>query len=101
MHHRSASPPPMTLGGHMGYFERPRRIVRPGPDTGRSLVPGTKAPGGPAPAASRRELHQPRPGQLLEAVGRLDAGLDEQACRSLAAWVREQYTTSYGPVPLG
>ncbi|MFE0516452.1 hypothetical protein [Streptomyces sp. NPDC058964] len=89
----------------MGYTEGPRRIVRPDAQelTGRGLLgPRTAAaPGGPAPGLARRELHQPRSGQLLDAVRRLDAGLDDQACRSLAEWVREQYTTSYGSVPLG
>lgn len=80
----------------MGYTERPRRIVRPTLGTGPS-----HAPAAPAPGVARRELYRPRSAPLLEAVRRLDAGLDEQASRSLADWVREQYTTSNGSVPLG
>ncbi|MFH8768155.1 hypothetical protein [Streptomyces sp. NPDC017958] len=89
----------------MGYTERPRRIVRPaqqGPGIQPGLVaqPGS-APANPAPGVARRALCTPRSRKLLDAVGRLDAGLDEQACRSLAEWVRAQYTTAYGSVPLG
>ncbi|MEV0178101.1 hypothetical protein AB0I54_02170 [Streptomyces sp. NPDC050625] len=83
----------------MGYTERPRRIVRPTLGTGQSHA--SAAPAAPAPGIARRELYGPRSAPLLEAVRRLDAGLDEQASRSLADWVREQYTTSYGSVPLG
>ncbi|MFF4044353.1 hypothetical protein [Streptomyces sp. NPDC001816] len=89
----------------MGYTERPRRIVRPA-QQGPGIQPGPAAqpgstPANPAPGVVRRELYTPRSRKLLDAVGRLDAGLDEQACRSLAEWVREQYTTAYGSVPLG
>lgn len=89
----------------MGYTERPRRIVRPA-QQGPGIRPGPGAqagsvPANPAPGVVRRELYTPRSGKLLDAVGRLDARLDEQACRSLAEWVREQYTTAYGSVPLG
>ncbi|OXY98303.1 hypothetical protein [Streptomyces diastatochromogenes] len=89
----------------MGNTERPRRIVQsaqqgPGIQPGLGAQRGA-APANPAPAALRRELYTARSRKLLDAVGRLDAGLDEQACRSLAEWVREQYTTAYGSVPLG
>ncbi|MFD9095490.1 hypothetical protein [Streptomyces collinus] len=83
----------------MGYTERPRRLVRPAAP-GPGARPAT-TPARPAPAAARGALYRPRSGRLLEAVARLDAGLDEQACRSLAEWIREQYTTEYGSVPLG
>ncbi|MEU5537262.1 hypothetical protein [Streptomyces sp. NPDC020362] len=89
----------------MGNTERPRRIVRPaqqglGPQPGLGAQRAS-APANPAPGVVRRELYTPRSRKLLDAVGRLDAGLDEQACRSLAEWLREQYTTAYGSVPLG
>lgn len=89
----------------MGNTERPRRVVRPGRQ-GLGTQPGlgaqrASAPATPAPGVVRRELYTPRSPELLDAVGRLDAGLDEQACRSLADWLREQYTTAYGSVPLG
>lgn len=101
----------------MGYAEQPRRIVRPGqrgqparpmssPGAGRRLVggPGTPPPrtaGAPGPDVTRRELYRPRPKELRDALHRLDAGLDETARRALAEWIREQYTTTYGAVPLG
>ncbi|MFJ9813713.1 hypothetical protein ACIRU3_00330 [Streptomyces sp. NPDC101151] len=89
----------------MGNTERPRRVVRPaqqGPNTqqGLSTRPGA-ASANPAPGVVRRELYTPRSRKLTDAVGRLDAGLDEQACRSLAEWVRDHYTTAYASVPLG
>ncbi|MEU6100617.1 hypothetical protein [Streptomyces flaveolus] len=104
----------------MGYAEHPRRIVRPGqqgpqgqsarplssPGAGRRLVgdlgtPRRQATGAPGPDVTRRELYRPRPRSLREALHRLDAGLDDHACRSLAEWIREEYTTTYGAVPLG
>ncbi|MFF7747907.1 hypothetical protein ACFZCP_01390 [Streptomyces sp. NPDC007971] len=106
----------------MGNTERPRRIVRPaqqglgapqslgaqpGPGAqGPGAQPGpggrrVSAPANPGPGVVRRELLTPRSRKLLDAVGRLDAGLDDQACRSLAEWLRDQYTTAYGSVPLG
>ncbi|WP_031483649.1 hypothetical protein [Streptomyces bicolor] len=100
----------------MGQFERPRRIVQPGGagtpstssdvlrGTGQNLTTGTsrRAVGAPGPAAPlRRERLAPRPRELRDAVGRLDAGLDENARRQLAEWIGEQYQASYGEIPLG
>jgi len=49
-----------------------------------------------------RELRKPRSAALLEAVGRLDSGLDEQACRALAEQVSAQYAKEFGGgVPVG
>lgn len=49
-----------------------------------------------------RELRRPRSAALLEAIGRMDAGLDEQACRALAEQVGAQYAKEYGGgVPIG
>ncbi|BAC70982.1 hypothetical protein SAVERM_3271 [Streptomyces avermitilis MA-4680 = NBRC 14893] len=106
--------PPMTLGGHMGPIEHPRRIV-PG---GTPAAPGTQAGTGrrliaaanetrqrtastPGARTIRRELYQPRSRRLLDAVAQLDAGLDEAACRQLADRIRDEYTTTYDDVPLG
>jgi hypothetical protein len=105
----------------MGYIERPRRVVRPGGPTQQPAQPPTSTPGAgrrlvgnlgsarqrtaadtPGPGRAHPGLYLPRSKELLDAVRhRLDAGLDDQACRSLAEWIREQYTTSYGEVPLG
>ncbi|MFF1357677.1 hypothetical protein [Streptomyces sp. NPDC058297] len=49
----------------------------------------------------RRERWQARSQELRAAVARLDAGVDEAARRQLADWIREEYTTSYGEIPLG
>lgn len=105
----------------MGNIEGPRRIVRPGqqlpqpaqpassPGAGRRLVGNLggaqqQRTGAGAPGAGRVRagLYRPRSTELLDAMRRrIDAGLDDQACRALADWVREQYTASYGEVPLG
>jgi hypothetical protein len=53
------SPPPMTLGGHMGYVERPRRIVGP-------QQPAQQPFGQPAfgqPAFGQPSAGQPAPGR--------------------------------------
>lgn len=109
----------MTLGGNMGYIERPRRVVQPGgaapqqqgsrrlnitgPATGPTTGPATgPTTGGPTAAGPQhRALYQDRSPRLREAVARLDAGLDEAACRELADWIRGEYTHVYGTVPLG
>jgi hypothetical protein len=44
---------------------------------------------------------RPRHSGLFQAVQRLDAQLDEAARRELADWIRDQYATSYGDIPLG
>ncbi|NEA99637.1 hypothetical protein [Streptomyces sp. SID13726] len=100
----------------MGQFERPRRIVRPGtagtPSTSSDALRATdqglttggprRTVGAPGPAGPlRRERLAARPQQLREAVGRLDAGLDENARRQLAEWIAGEYRTSYGEIPLG
>lgn len=102
----------------MSHLERPRRIVQPGgaavtPSTSSDALrrtnpgaaPGTsprRTVGAPGPAAPlRRERLTPRPQGLRDAVGRLDAGLDEHARRQLAASIGEEYRARYGEVPLG
>ncbi|GEC05763.1 hypothetical protein SSP24_34180 [Streptomyces spinoverrucosus] len=102
----------------MGHLERPRRIVQPGgagtpPSTSSDALRRTdqglttsggarRTVGAPGPAAPlRRERLAPRPQGLRDAVGRLDAGLEEQARRQLAQWIGEEYQASYGEVPLG
>ncbi|MEV3987808.1 hypothetical protein AB0J57_02755 [Streptomyces sp. NPDC049837] len=98
----------------MGHIERPRRVVRsggtessgPAPRTGRRLTTGaagphTAATGGAGVDPSRQGLYDRRSDRLRQAVGRLDAGLDETACRQLAEWAREEYAAAHGDVPLG
>jgi hypothetical protein len=43
----------------------------------------------------------PRHAGILEAVHRFDARLDSAARAALAGWMREQYETQIGDVPLG
>ena len=38
---------------------------------------------------------------LLEAAGRMDLALDAAARRALSDWIREQYQTDFGVVPIG
>ncbi|MFJ9027688.1 hypothetical protein ACIRQP_04045 [Streptomyces sp. NPDC102274] len=85
----------------MGFIEGPRRVVRPaagpGAAPGRSTAP---APPAGSPALSR-DRYQDRTRELMDSVRRLDAGLNEAAVRELSGWIREQYATSYGDVPVG
>ena len=60
----------------------------------RQPMAGTSAPTG-------RLLRRPRHSGLFTAVHRLDAALDETSRRELAGWIREQYSTEYGDIPLG
>jgi hypothetical protein len=98
----------------MGHIERPRRVVRPDGAaqpaqelrTGRRLTTGTAqrrttGTGGAGAGGLRTGLYDPRSERLRQSVGRLDAGLDENACRQLAEWAREEYRTAHGDVPLG
>ena len=49
-----------------------------------------------------RELRKPRAAGLLDAVRKLDSGLDEQACRALAEQISAQYAKDFGGgVPIG
>jgi hypothetical protein len=50
---------------------------------------------------SVRNLRKPRHGGLLEAIHRLDAGLDQATRDELARWIRDQYTVEYGDIPMG
>ncbi|MFG2616683.1 hypothetical protein ACGFXC_03605 [Streptomyces sp. NPDC048507] len=83
----------------MGDTEHPRRLVRPAPDGPQhTTAPSAAGAGARGPLADRlRE----RPHDLLEAVARLDAGLDPVAGRRLADRIREQYTAEYGGAPVG
>lgn len=86
----------------MGHIERPRRIVQ----TGGQLTPGlgkeqhtARASGTAGP--QQRELYRARARPLLDALTRLDAGLDEEARRQLAEWIRDEYQGAYADAPLG
>lgn len=91
----------MKTGETMGYIERPRRVVRPAQDLQQTTGP---APAATSAAGARGRLAdrlRNRSGELLEAVSRLDAGLDETARRQLAEWIREQYEVQHHSAPIG
>ncbi|MEN3608651.1 hypothetical protein [Plantactinospora sp. ZYX-F-223] len=48
-----------------------------------------------------RRARKPRHSGLFAAVSRLDTEIDPAARAELARWVREQYETEYGDIPLG
>ncbi|GIF05194.1 hypothetical protein [Actinoplanes siamensis] len=49
----------------------------------------------------RRQLRKPRHAGLVEAVHRLDAGLDTATRAQLDGWIRAEYESEFGDVPLG
>jgi hypothetical protein len=51
----------------------------------------------PATRSDRR----PRHAGIIEAVHRLDAELSQTARADLAGWIRDQYQTEFGDIPLG
>lgn len=44
---------------------------------------------------------RPRHAGIFEALARCDAQLDEAGRRQLVAWIRDQYASEYGDIPLG
>jgi hypothetical protein len=87
----------------MGSVERPRRVITPpGAPAVTGLAPPPPVTGGHVQApGSARELYRTRPDTLLHAQRRLDAALGEDAFRETADWLRQQYLTGYGTVPIG
>ncbi|MER7673395.1 hypothetical protein ABTY61_33720 [Kitasatospora sp. NPDC096128] len=87
----------------MGFIEQPRRVVRPGQATapGRAAASGPATGGRPPQTRVGADRLRARPVGFLNAVRRLDAGLDPAACSELADWLKEHYTTEFGDVPLG
>ncbi|MFG1607777.1 hypothetical protein [Actinoplanes sp. NPDC049265] len=49
----------------------------------------------------QRQRRKPRHAGIFEAVHRLDAGLDEAARANLVGWIRAEYQSEFGDVPLG
>lgn len=70
-----------------------RRVVGP-VQTTPARIGGNQAP-------ERQALRRPRARELLVAVHRLDAGLDDAARVELAQWAGEHYRTEFGEVPVG
>jgi hypothetical protein len=48
-----------------------------------------------------RNLRKPRHSGIFEAIHRLDAPLDPTARAALARWIRDEYDTEFGDVPVG
>ncbi|WP_246002128.1 hypothetical protein [Allorhizocola rhizosphaerae] len=53
------------------------------------------------PSPLTRDLRRPRHAGLIEAVHRLDAEISQAARGDLARWIRDQYQTEVGDIPLG
>ncbi|MEV0322777.1 hypothetical protein ACIBKX_20900 [Streptomyces sp. NPDC050658] len=85
----------------MGHFERPRRVMRPGPQSAPQHSPGATPQHAATAGPRTRQGWAPRSSELREAVARLDAHLDAKATQELSDWIREQYTNAHGTVPLG
>jgi hypothetical protein len=51
--------------------------------------------------SSTKNQRKPRHAGIFEAVHRLDARMDPASREALAKWVREQYETEIGDIPLG
>lgn len=97
----------------MHELNRSRRLLHLGPGMSRSTssdllhaerletgqTPQRALSGTPGVATAGR--YASRPAELRDAVSNLDAGLDENTRREVAAWIGGQYLTSYGEVPLG
>ncbi|MEV7780948.1 hypothetical protein [Kitasatospora sp. NPDC088351] len=85
----------------MASFEQPRRVVRPVPteQDGTGLRPPVRT-SPPRPVAAGERLSR-RTDELLDAVARLDAGLEPGAARDLARWLADRYGSAHGGVPLG
>ena len=82
----------MVIGGFMGFIERPRRVVRPGQATApaRAAASGPATGGRPTQTRVGADRLRARPVSFLNAVRRLDAGLDPAACSELADWLKAQ-----------
>jgi hypothetical protein len=50
---------------------------------------------------AQKQVRKPRHAGLLDAVRRLDAALDPAVRAQLAEWIRAEYESEFGDVPLG
>lgn len=86
-----------------------RRVDPPGDaflSEAQNLIETTSQPTGSTrerslAGPSRRTLRRPRHGGIFEALHRLDAHIDAAARAELARWIRDEYTSEFGDVPLG
>ena len=74
-----------------------RRRVETRLDTGSSTAGKDQQLFRPA----QRQVRKPRHAGIFEAVHRLDGGLDAATRSQLASWIRAEYESEFGDVPLG
>ncbi|GAA0452239.1 hypothetical protein Ade02nite_00150 [Paractinoplanes deccanensis] len=77
-------------------FARRRKV-----ETSFDLRPAEAAKGRLQAGPAQRQIRKPRHAGLFQAVHRLDAGLDPAARAQLAEWIRGEYQSEFGDVPLG
>jgi hypothetical protein len=76
-------------------FAQYRRIDNNTRQIGKWTDPGSVS------AQPMRDRRKPRHTSLFHAVRRLDAQIDTAARAELSRWVRDQYESEFGDVPLG
>jgi hypothetical protein len=74
-----------------------RRRVETRLETGLNAAPADQRVSG----LRSRPTRTPRHAGIFEAVHRLDAGLDAATRAELAKWIRDEYASEFGDVPLG
>ena len=77
-------------------FVRRRRV-----QTGLDASSATAGKQGQQVGPTRKQLRKPRHAGLFEAVHRLDGGLDAISRAHLSEWIRSEYESEFGDVPLG
>ena len=77
-------------------FARRRRV-----EARHDLRPGQAKQDQKLVTPTQRQIRKPRHAGIFEAVHRLDAGLDAATRAQLAGWIRAEYESEVGDVPLG
>ncbi len=77
-------------------FVRRRRV-----ETGLDARATTAGSSTANSSTAGKQLRKPRHAGLFEAVHRLDGGLDAMSRAQLAEWIRDEYASEFGDVPLG
>ena len=85
------------MSGNGMEFAR-RRRVEMSTDQRSGTTSGT---GRQLSKPDQRRLRKPRHAGLFEAVHRCDAGLDAATRAQLAGWIRAEYESEFGDVPVG
>lgn len=77
-------------------FERRRRV-----ESRFDSRPATTGKDRQSFTPTTRQLRKPRHAGIFEAVRRLDVGLDAATRAQLAEWIRTEYESEFGDIPLG